>query len=395
VGPICDRLSSCSLPRSHETGSISGPLVFVSHDSRDADLAEAFCLLLSSVSAGMLKTFRSSDRKGSSGFEYGLEWYPELMKRLLEASDVVCLFTQRSLDRPWILYEAGVAKGKLEAPVQGLALGISLTALSGPFAQFQNCDDDLESMTKLVIQLVKKLPGADPVYDIVVERVRVFQTKAIEILARDGQVETPEQGDPESVPRLFEEIKLMFNDLPGRMEAVIGPRESVQGRKQTRDHLALEEFGMFRHRANDTLDLLVSFTAIRDDAPWIYELALELYRSVVRGDQSAALRILEDLHESVDFLIHGPGQMLLRRGRDSRMPIQRIAEVLTRFEPEFDRKGARQGGGASSAGRLSSSAGREMWPAGGGGGAGGPGGPYGGGGSSGLHGVDGEKGKWE
>ncbi len=39
-------------------------LVFVSHDSRDADLAEAFANLLSDVSAGTLKSFRSSDKRG-------------------------------------------------------------------------------------------------------------------------------------------------------------------------------------------------------------------------------------------------------------------------------------------------------------------------------------------
>ena len=82
----------------------TSPLIFISHDSRDADVAEAFSKLLSSVSAGVLKSFRSTDRKGSQGIEYGVEWYPELMKRIESASDVVCLLTPRSLGRPWILY---------------------------------------------------------------------------------------------------------------------------------------------------------------------------------------------------------------------------------------------------------------------------------------------------
>src|SRR5205809_6255507 len=130
-------------------------LVFISHDSRDAELAEAFSKLLSSVSAGVLKSFRSSDRKGSQGIEYGTEWYPELMKKLNAASDVVCLLTQRSLERPWILYEAGVAKGKLNTPVYGIALGIPLArAAIGPFAQFQNSEDEDDDLTKLVMQLV-------------------------------------------------------------------------------------------------------------------------------------------------------------------------------------------------------------------------------------------------
>lgn len=42
------------------------PLVFISHDSRDADLAEAFGNLLTDASGGILKSFRSSDRKGTA-----------------------------------------------------------------------------------------------------------------------------------------------------------------------------------------------------------------------------------------------------------------------------------------------------------------------------------------
>jgi hypothetical protein len=76
--------------------SQANSLVFVSHDSRDYELAEAFSKLLSSVSAGVLKSFRSSDRRGLQGTAYGTEWYPVLMRNLSAASDVVCLLTQRS-----------------------------------------------------------------------------------------------------------------------------------------------------------------------------------------------------------------------------------------------------------------------------------------------------------
>ncbi len=133
------------------------PLVFISHDNRDAELAEAFSKLLKSVSAGMLKSFRSSDKKGTEGIQFGDDWYKRLMSQLDSASDVVCLLTGRSMDRPWILYEAGVAKGKLDTPVHGIALGIPLGSVStGPFYQFQNSDDSEESLTKLVLQLSKR-----------------------------------------------------------------------------------------------------------------------------------------------------------------------------------------------------------------------------------------------
>ncbi len=172
-----------------------GPLVFISHDSRDGDLAEALSKLLSSVSAGMLKTFRSSDHKGVQGIDYGVEWYPELMRKLDAASDVVCLLTARSLGRPWILYEAGVAKGKLDIPVHGLALGVPLARVStGPFAQFHNCDDNADSLAKLVEQLVRRLPHADPDHDTVMGQVDLFKTKVEVILAeQEAAGEKPEE----------------------------------------------------------------------------------------------------------------------------------------------------------------------------------------------------------
>jgi len=45
------------------TPTTTRTLVFISHNARDAELAEAFSKLLKSVSAGMIKTFRSSDKK--------------------------------------------------------------------------------------------------------------------------------------------------------------------------------------------------------------------------------------------------------------------------------------------------------------------------------------------
>jgi hypothetical protein len=54
----------------------NNPLVFISHDTRDVELAEEFSNLLKSASAGALKSFRSSDKKGTQGIEYGLDWYP-------------------------------------------------------------------------------------------------------------------------------------------------------------------------------------------------------------------------------------------------------------------------------------------------------------------------------
>lgn len=139
------------------------PLTFISHDSRDNKLAQEFCSLLQGASGGNLRLFSSSDHTGLWGIEHGSEWYRNVMERLHESTTVIALLTRRSLDRPWILYEAGVAKGR-DALVLGVALGLSLQDVSsGPFSQFQNCSGDEDSLTRLVMDLICRCHnGANP-----------------------------------------------------------------------------------------------------------------------------------------------------------------------------------------------------------------------------------------
>jgi len=251
------------------------PLVFISHDTRDAELAECFSRLLSSVSAGVLKSFRSSDKKGYQGIEYGVEWFPEIMKRLDDASDVVCLLTKNSVDRPWILYEAGVAKGKLNTTVLGVSIGIPLSkANNGPFAQFQNCSDDEDSLSKLVMQLVKRIPSSEPDLDVIKVQVNVFLTKIKEILSRVPkasltEIEKKNTGLQETdVAKLFEEIKLMYSDLPER----IGRRMQPENRKFsfTRINPKMIDELLYGTR-NNSISFLIVLSMLKNDFPWLYD----------------------------------------------------------------------------------------------------------------------------
>lgn len=205
--------------------------IFISHDSRDAEIAEVFSDLLSDVSAGMLRSFRSSDRKGAQGIAYGSEWYEELKKHLQAASDVVCLMTERSLERPWVLFEAGVAVGKLGTPVLGVALGIPLSqASTGPFALMQNCAGDEESLTSLVLQLMDRIPDAKPARRIVKERVRAFTKKTSRILTRlDG-----DEADKSSRPARFEEFMDLGMDMVHDRLSHKNLKERLEGSEKIR-----------------------------------------------------------------------------------------------------------------------------------------------------------------
>jgi hypothetical protein len=205
-------------PMSLEAGQ---PLVFISHDHRDADLAAAFENLISDASAGVVRCFRSSDKLGTSGIEYGSLWYQSVMEHLDDASAVVALLSENSVDRPWILYEVGVAKGKLDTTVFGLVLGIYLESASkGPFAQFQNSESDENALVKLVFQLV--LPYATPREQIVRDFVRAFRTRVASLLkGRTGSSpKTVTRSEDNSAAKLFEEIKILVGDIP-RISAML------------------------------------------------------------------------------------------------------------------------------------------------------------------------------
>ncbi|MDB5159428.1 MAG: hypothetical protein JWR50_4135 [Mucilaginibacter sp.] len=285
------------------------PLVFISHDTRDAELAEEFSSLIKSASAGALKSFRSSDKKGTQGIEYGQEWYPTIMEKIKEATDVVCLLTQHSVDRPWILYEAGVAKGTLDKKVIGIALGIPFSnAISGPFALFQNNDGDAASITKLVIDLVMKVPGLDPDRSLVEMLVDKFVAKVTEITdkmkAAGGEVDQPATADQNSAAKLIEEVKIMFDNLPSRIESRLDPE--FRRRRRKFHPMMFEEimhFGM--DEEEPSIGLLMFVSLYRDEMPWFYEIGMDTYRGLktAKNNQERE-KLLRTFDRAMEMLAH-------------------------------------------------------------------------------------------
>lgn len=288
----------------------STPLVFISHDTRDAELAEAFSNLLRSVSAGVLKSFRSSDRKGNQGIEYGVEWYPSIIKNIQAASDVVCLLTERSVDRPWILFEAGMAKGKLETPILGVALGMPLNkASTGPFAQFQNCGDDEDSLCKLVFQLVDRIPNSEPDEETISFQVNKFK-KAIEVILKkqSGNTQLPSTetaSGEESSAKLFEEIKVMFQDLPARIERNFDGLSRDKKRRKFHP-IMIEELIHMTKIPDVGVMMCVSF--FKDSyMPWVYDIGMDIIKfvkspaSIPEKEQK-----IQDFEEILEMSMHHP-----------------------------------------------------------------------------------------
>lgn len=328
-------------PQATETKPLqsSSPLVFISHDSRDAELAEAFSKLLKSISVGMLKSFRSSDKKGTEGIEYGDDWYKRLMLHLDSASDVVCLFTERSLARPWILYEAGVAKGKLNKPVLGIALGVPLGKVGvGPFYQFQNCDDDEDSLIGLVTQLSKRIPGAEPDEDVVKTQVQTFKATADKILSKlaepgtEAEKETP---SADATAKQLEELKVMFREMPIFLENLLSDNAGdSRSRKRRRFHPMMfkEIMHMGETRRGDPIMILIFASLVREDAPWLYEIAMEAFRALTSGTQKSAEQIRLSIKMLKDFPMQSRMfEELMMGSKESHMLMMEGPHILERM----------------------------------------------------------------
>lgn len=314
-------------------------LVFISHDSRDADLAEAFADLLADVSVGTLKSFRSSDNKGTSGIEFGDNWYSAIFSKLGEATDVVALLTSNSIDRPWILYEAGIAAGKLNTRVIGITLGVSLNrATTGPFGQFQNSTDEEESITKLMMQLLRRNPDAVPREEAVRMQVRLFHEKVKAILETRGtpESEVVEASDEQNVAKLFEEVKEMVRELPERVDDRVAS-SSRSSKFRRRFHPMMFEELMFSpmfegRKDGGALSWLIIISLLRDEVPWLYEPGMEFYRAVRSGKRNEIRRAQKSLMQITEMTTHSKffHRFMRGDGEDMMFMLRHLDEFIHR-----------------------------------------------------------------
>jgi hypothetical protein len=262
------------------------------------------------------------------------------MSQLDDATDVVALLTRHSIDRPWILYEAGVAKGKLSTNVLGVALGVPLEKVSaGPFAQFQNCDDDEDSLTKLVIQLLQRNPDAAPREEAIRIQVRLFIEKVKELLSAKGGAKSLPETDETSVAKLFEEVKVMVRELPERVDDRVRSAAKRGSLKRLRriHPMMFEELlfhpalGKSRHGA--AVAWLLFLSVFKDDVPWIYEIGLELYRALRSGDAKTISEARDELIAILEATSHGPFFHEIMRPEDEEVyfMIRHLPEMIDRF----------------------------------------------------------------
>lgn len=152
-------------------------LVFISHIHEEREIANEFKKLIEDSFLGMIDVFVSSNEQN---IEMGQRWLDNITGALKQASVEILLCSPKSVERPWINFEAGAGWIK-DIPVIPLChSGMSPSQLPVPLNMLQAAKASETSSLKLVFPVLANAIGsATPNVDFTnfVESVRKFEIK--------------------------------------------------------------------------------------------------------------------------------------------------------------------------------------------------------------------------
>lgn len=111
--------------------------IFLSHSSKDKEMATALRTLILKKTRNMLNVFCSSD---GESIPFGRNWVHTIEKGLSQSISLFVLLTPRSVYSTWVPFEAGIAYNRGIKVIPMCIDGISLSEMSGPLTLIQGFD---------------------------------------------------------------------------------------------------------------------------------------------------------------------------------------------------------------------------------------------------------------
>lgn len=132
--------------------------ILISHEHRESALAGAMYSLLTKLGRDRILPWYSSDNRPAGGMETG-HWWNILHEKIQQSDFVIAILTRESMNRPWILWECGLATGQDNTlGVVPVIFNIEKPELAGPLAGFQAFDGmDFDDTFKMCAQLLNHI----------------------------------------------------------------------------------------------------------------------------------------------------------------------------------------------------------------------------------------------
>jgi hypothetical protein len=115
--------------------------VFISHATEDEGLAEAWRFLIQGVTGDEIKPWYSEYKRPKGGVKAGEDWRQTITQALEHAKIIIVILTPGSVERPWVHYEVGFARGQNKKVLPVLH-----------FMERENVNNIFRTMTPQVIQ---------------------------------------------------------------------------------------------------------------------------------------------------------------------------------------------------------------------------------------------------
>jgi hypothetical protein len=193
------------------------------------------------------------------------------------------------------------------------------------------------------MQLLQRNPDAAPREEAVRMQVRLFIESLAKILATKPKKASPDGGGEEqNVAKLFEEVKAMVRELPDRVDdRVRSASRKPQSKMFRRFHPKMFDEMLFRSsespgRSTRPAALLLLLAFVKDDAPWLYELGMGIYRAMLADDRNAVTIAHKQFGITMEVMMHGPwSRELFRDDEDSYMVVRYVPEMIERTVHEY------------------------------------------------------------
>jgi tetratricopeptide (TPR) repeat protein len=288
--------------------------IFISHTHADQEIANALSAAIEDMFGDLLTTSYSSKKELEGGIKPGEEWFRWIVERVHSAKIAVILLTPSSIQKPWVLWEAGAVYGAGIASaetgarkVRPLVFKLSGSQVPSPFAGIQGVNGD--------------------------ERAGVgrFLRDMLDDFARDmapGQVFKAGEKLGATIDIYLERVEKALRDAP-----LLPTEAAVQEWCERLDKLAADRRQSEVGNLHDWLNL--TFGRGRDERPLPLDLRLhrrlgDAYRASKRPDRAAEeFQLALEFAPRDIFLLRALGLAYLDgdRREDAARVIDRIAEL--------------------------------------------------------------------
>lgn len=237
----------------------------------------------------------------------GERWSLEVAKELDASGFGVSCITAENITAPWLLFEAGaLAKSLQEGRVVPLLLDLDFSDISGPFAQFQAKKAEKLGIWETIcsINAVATAPVLNPKLE------QLFEALWPGLEASIAAVPNAPKPAKHSRPQgeVLEELVSSIRNLDARMRDDGDDSRFFRGSK--RAHMRSMMADEFIHRMpdgpSDPVSILIAASVLRDDFPWIYELAVQVSTHLSSGNDRSAKLSARRLHDAVQMISRTP-----------------------------------------------------------------------------------------